>query len=173
MSVQPLSKLRNSNPRTVEEACALVKHVESLFNPWNVDALVAGFVPDCVVRFGDLPEFRGHDALRKFFTARSQRQKNYTLVKTLKAVMDDTICNTWEGQWEDPPQAGRWLGSVAKHGSCGMARLPCGRRHLTRPRPAHPARRKICSPDRCPKRQRFRPSSGNLRGCGRRFSLEQ
>jgi nuclear transport factor 2 (NTF2) superfamily protein len=101
MSVQPLSKSRNGNPRTIDEARALVKYVESLFNPWNVDALVAGFVPDCVVRFGDLPEFRGHDALRKFFTARSQRQKHYTLVKTLKAFTSDTICNTWEGQWED------------------------------------------------------------------------
>ena len=110
MSVQPLSKSKNSNPRTMEEARAVVKHVESLFNPWNVDALVAGFVPDCVVRFGDLPEFRGHDALRKFFTARSQRQKNYTLVKTLKAVMDDTICNTWEGQWEDPATGRKMAG---------------------------------------------------------------
>jgi nuclear transport factor 2 (NTF2) superfamily protein len=101
MSVQTLSKSESGNPRTVEEARALVKYVESLFMPWNVEGLVAGFTPDCVVRFGDLPEFRGHDALRKFFTARSQRQKDYKLTKTLKSLAGDTICNVWEGTWED------------------------------------------------------------------------
>ena len=45
---------RPSNPRTVEEARAFVKHVESLFMPWNIDALVDGFTDDCVVRFGTL-----------------------------------------------------------------------------------------------------------------------
>ena len=40
------------NLRTAEEARALVAHVESLFMPWNIDALVAGFTDDCVVRFG-------------------------------------------------------------------------------------------------------------------------
>lgn len=79
----------------------MVKYVESLFNPWNVEALVDGFTPDCVIRFCDLPEFHGQEALRKFFTARSQRQKGYTLVKTLKSLMNDTISNTWEGHWED------------------------------------------------------------------------
>ena len=43
MSVQPLRKEGARNPRTAEEAKALVKHVESLFMPWNIDALVAGF----------------------------------------------------------------------------------------------------------------------------------
>lgn len=79
----------------------MVKYVESLFNPWNVDSLVDGFTPDCVVCFCDLPEFKGHDRLRSFFVARSRRQKNYTLVKTLRSLMNDTICNTWEGKWED------------------------------------------------------------------------
>lgn len=101
MVVQPLAKSNNRNPGTMEEARALVKHVESLFNPWNVDALVDGFTPDCLVRFGDLAELRGREPLRKFFTARSQRQRGYTLIKTLKSLMNDTICNTWEGQWED------------------------------------------------------------------------
>lgn len=101
MSAQTLAKTASGNPRTLEEARALVKYVESLFMPWNVDGLVAGFTPDCVVRFGDLPEFRGHEALRKFFTARSQRQRNYQLTKTLKSLAGDTICNVWEGTWED------------------------------------------------------------------------
>jgi hypothetical protein len=35
MSVRPLRKEGDRNPRTAEEAKALVKHVESLFMPWN------------------------------------------------------------------------------------------------------------------------------------------
>ena len=70
MSVETLSR----NPRTVDEAKALVKHVESLFLKRNVVALVAGFTDDCVIRFGTVPEFRGLAALRDFFTTRSKRQ---------------------------------------------------------------------------------------------------
>jgi hypothetical protein len=71
MSVQPLRKDGDRNPRTAEEAKALVKHVETLFMPWNIDALVGGFTDDCVVRFGTVPEFRGREALRAFFAART------------------------------------------------------------------------------------------------------
>src|SRR5262252_9689394 len=79
MSVQPLRKEADRNPRTAEEAKALVKHVESLFMPWNIDALVAGFTDDCVVRFGTVSELHGRKALREFFTTRSARQWNYRL----------------------------------------------------------------------------------------------
>ena len=99
MPVQQLENTEAVNPRTMEEAQALVKHVESLFMPWNVEALVGGFTSDCIIRFGDLPEFGGHDALRRFFTARSERQRNYRLTKTLRGLMGDTICNSWEGAW--------------------------------------------------------------------------
>jgi len=54
-----------------------------------------------VVRFGDLPEFRGRAELEKFFRARAERQKGYWLRKQLKSLMVDTIANTWEGEWED------------------------------------------------------------------------
>jgi hypothetical protein len=67
MSVQTAGKAASRNPQTIEEARAFVKHVESLFMPWNVEAIVAGFTEDCVVRFGDLPEFRGRAELEKFF----------------------------------------------------------------------------------------------------------
>jgi hypothetical protein len=43
--------MAGQNPRTVEEACAFVAHVESLFMPWNIEALLAGFTDDCVVKF--------------------------------------------------------------------------------------------------------------------------
>ena len=88
MSVQPLRKEGDQNPRTAEEAKALVKQVESPFMPWNIDALVAGFTDDCIVRFGTVPEFRGRDALRAFFTARSGKQKGYRLKKSFRAMVN-------------------------------------------------------------------------------------
>ncbi len=101
MSVQPLRAEQSRNPRTPEEARALVKHVESLFMPWNIEALVQGFTEDCVVRFGSVPEFRGRDAVRAFFTARSGRQRNYRLAKELRALDGDVITNIWNGSWQD------------------------------------------------------------------------
>jgi nuclear transport factor 2 (NTF2) superfamily protein len=89
------------NPSTVEEARAFVARVESLFMPWDIPALLAGFTDDCVVRFGDLPEFRGKAALEKLFRSRSERQKDYRLRKEFRALMGDTIANYWEGDWED------------------------------------------------------------------------
>jgi nuclear transport factor 2 (NTF2) superfamily protein len=93
--------MTDRNPRTVEEARALVARVESLFMPWDIPALLAGFTDDCVVRFGDLPEFRGKAALEKLFRGRSERQKDYRLRKEFRALMGDIIANYWEGEWED------------------------------------------------------------------------
>jgi nuclear transport factor 2 (NTF2) superfamily protein len=101
MSSQPLRSDGDRNPRTAEEARNLVKYVESLFMPWNIDALVDGFTDDCVVRFGTLPEFRGRQALRKFFSARSSKQKGYRLTKQFRTLVNDTMTNIWDGEWED------------------------------------------------------------------------
>jgi nuclear transport factor 2 (NTF2) superfamily protein len=84
------------NPRTAEEARALVARVEALFMPWNIPALLDGFTDDCIVRFGDMPEFRGRAALKRLFRARGERQKNYRLRKEFRGLMDDTIANYWE-----------------------------------------------------------------------------
>ena len=59
MTTVPMAKQGDRNPRTIEECRSFVAYVESLFMPWNVDALVDGFTEDCVVRFGIVPEFRG------------------------------------------------------------------------------------------------------------------
>ena len=101
MVSQAAKKERDMNPRTIEQAQAFVAHVQSLFMPWNIDALVDGFTDDCVVRFGVIPELRGHDALRKFFTARSARQKGYRLNKRFCTLMGDLMSNVWDGEWED------------------------------------------------------------------------
>lgn len=89
------------NPQTVEEARAFVAHVEGLFMPWNIPALLDGFTDDCVVRFGDMPEFRGKAALEKLFRSRAERQIGYRLKKELRALSGDLIANYWEGEWQD------------------------------------------------------------------------
>jgi len=89
------------NPQTIDEARAFVAHVQSLFMPWDIPALLAGFTEDCVVRFGDLPEMRGKAALEQLFRSRSERQKDYRLKKELRALAGDTIANYWEGEWQD------------------------------------------------------------------------
>lgn len=93
--------MTGQNPRTVEEARAFVAHVESLFMPWDIEALLAGFTEDCVVRFGDLPELRGKPALEDLFQSRMGRQVDYRLKKEFRALMGDTIANYWDGWWED------------------------------------------------------------------------
>lgn len=100
MTAQALRTEAGRNPRTIEEARAIVAHVEKLFMPWNIDALVEGFTQDCEVRFGNV-QLRGRDALRAFFQARSARQRNYRLRKRLRAFAGDMLTNIWEGEWED------------------------------------------------------------------------
>jgi nuclear transport factor 2 (NTF2) superfamily protein len=100
----------SQNPRTEDEARAFVAHVESLFMPWNIDALLAGFTEDCVVKFGDLPEFKGKSALEKLFRGRMERQKGYRLKKEFRALAGDTIANYWEGWWEDTLTAKKMQG---------------------------------------------------------------
>lgn len=90
-----------NNPANVEEAKALVRTVQNLFMPWNVEGIVSGFTSDAIVRFGDLPEMRGTEVLEKFFRARSLKQMDYKLAKTFHAMTDDKICNSWTGTWQD------------------------------------------------------------------------
>lgn len=100
----------NGNPRSSDEARALVKYVESLFMPWNIDGLVDGFTEDCVVRFGTVAEIRGRPALRDFFLARLAKQKNYRLRKAFRSLYHDTITNVWDGEWEDATSGAKMKG---------------------------------------------------------------
>ena len=95
--------MAGQNPRTQDEARVFVAHVESLFMPWNIGALLAGFTDDCIVKFGDLPEITGKTALEKLFRSRMERQKDYRLKKELRTLAGDQIANYWEGWWEDRP----------------------------------------------------------------------
>ncbi len=80
MTAQALGTGAGRNSRTIEEARAFVAYVESLFMPWNIDALVEGFTQDCEVRFGNV-QLRGRDALRAF--------------------SGDMLTNIWESEWDD------------------------------------------------------------------------
>ena len=93
--------MAGKNPQTIDEAKAFVAHVQSLFMPWDIPGLLAGFTDDCVIRFGDLPEFRGKTELEKLFRSRSERQKDYRLRKELRVFGPDMLANYWEGEWED------------------------------------------------------------------------
>jgi nuclear transport factor 2 (NTF2) superfamily protein len=92
---------------------ALLRAVEDMFHRRDIEALVNGFTEDCVVRFAELPERRGRQALRELFTARLARQKNYRLKKTCLALEGNALANVWDGTWEDrdtgKPMAGRGL----------------------------------------------------------------
>jgi nuclear transport factor 2 (NTF2) superfamily protein len=88
-------------PKTVEQAEALVRHVESLCMPWDVDGMAAGFKEDYVARFGLLPKTHGRAAVREFFRKRSEERKNYRLRRTLCAMMGATSAIDWVGTWED------------------------------------------------------------------------
>jgi nuclear transport factor 2 (NTF2) superfamily protein len=101
VAVQAKRANARDNPHSDDEARALVRHVESLFMPWNIDALVDGFTEDCVVRFGTVAEFRGRENLREFFIARSAKQIDYRLTKQFRSLSGDTIANIWDGEWQD------------------------------------------------------------------------
>jgi nuclear transport factor 2 (NTF2) superfamily protein len=110
MSTEPAPKTAATNPRTAGEARAFVRHVESLFMPWNVAAILDGFTEDCVVRFGTHPEIRGRAGLEKFLRARSARQRGYRLRKEFRALSGDVIANSWDGDWEDAETGAKMTG---------------------------------------------------------------
>ena len=88
MTEQLGRKKEDCNPRTSEEARSYV----------------------AFVRFGVIPEFRGHDTLRKFFTARSAKQRGYRLRKQFRTLMNDVMTNIWDGEWEDADTSQRMRG---------------------------------------------------------------
>jgi len=88
-------------PWTREQAEALLRAVEELFHKVDIDGLVNGFTPDCVFRFGEMPEQTGREAVRALFEARMARQQDYRLSKTLLALDGNRLANSWEGTWTD------------------------------------------------------------------------
>jgi nuclear transport factor 2 (NTF2) superfamily protein len=94
-----------------DEATRLVQDVEDAFGAADLDRIAQGFTEDAVARFADFPEMRGRAAIMSFLSARFARTKDYRLKKTLHALMDDCLANTWDASWEDArtgkPMVGR------------------------------------------------------------------
>src|SRR5437899_12909130 len=82
------------------QANAMLRTVEVMFHRRDIDALVNGFTEDCVFSFAEQPEQRGRDSLRKFFTARLERQKNYQLNKTLLRLERNLFAHICDVPWD-------------------------------------------------------------------------
>ena len=145
MSVQPLRKEGHQNPRTAEEAKALVKQVESLFMPWNIDALVSGFTDDCIVRFG---------TVRSFAVATRCAPSSPRAAASRRATASRKASGRWSTtpsptsgkvNGRTPRRAPPCAASALKSGSCATARSRCGREHSI---PGAPTRR-TASPTFC------------------------
>ena len=112
MSAQPLRQAAGRNPRTIEEAREFVKYVESLFMPWNIDALVEGFTDDCIVRFGTVPEFKGR-AGAQYVLQGAQRQAEAlspeeAISHSYERHNDERMERRMGGRRQQRPHAGSW-----------------------------------------------------------------
>ena len=90
-----------SGSMTEEQARQKWSNVEQIINQGDIDKTVAGFDDNVVVRFADLPEMRGKDALTEFFKAVFAARKGYRINKTFKSVANNIIGGLWEGEWID------------------------------------------------------------------------
>ena len=86
---------------TKEQAQQMWKDAERAINECQVDAILASFADDAVVRFADFPEMRGIDQISKFMRARFARQRDYRIRKIFKSTADNIIGGLWEGEWTD------------------------------------------------------------------------
>ena len=84
-----------------DRALKMVAAAEKTFGERDIDAIMADFTDDVVVRFADQPEICGKEDVRKLLEARFSRQKGYRLKKRLRMLEGNMIGNSWEGEWED------------------------------------------------------------------------
>jgi nuclear transport factor 2 (NTF2) superfamily protein len=95
---------------SIEEARRLVKSVEEAFAAADVPRILSGYTNDVVIRFADVPEIKGIAGAEKFLRARFARQRNYSLRKSLRAIMGNIVGNYWEGEWEDAQTGKQMVG---------------------------------------------------------------
>jgi nuclear transport factor 2 (NTF2) superfamily protein len=86
---------------TDDEAEGLMREAEAAFGAADVERILAMFTDDVVVHYADLPEMRGLPAYAEFLRGRLERQRNYRPSKTLRAVTNDLIVDSWDGTWTD------------------------------------------------------------------------
>lgn len=86
---------------TREEALKVVQRAEDTFNRGDIDAVLGRYADDVVIRFSGIAEIRGKAAAEKFLRARTARQLNYKLKKTLCMVDGPRIGATYTVSWDD------------------------------------------------------------------------
>ena len=95
---------------TRDEARKIVQRAEDTFNRGDVAAILGRYADDIVIRFAGIPEIRGKAAAERFLRARSARQKNYRVKKTLFMVEGFKIGATYTVRWEDAKTGKAMLG---------------------------------------------------------------
>lgn len=95
---------------SIESAQKMMKANERNFGAQDIPTIMAGYTDDVVVHYADFPEIRGKEDLETFLRARFARMTNYKLSKTIDAVYENTIVNSWEGQWIDSKTAKKMSG---------------------------------------------------------------
>ncbi|MGI9613292.1 MAG: nuclear transport factor 2 family protein [Acidimicrobiales bacterium] len=86
---------------TETEARELLRTYERLFSSQDVPEILSGFSPEAEVVFADVPSLKGTDEIENFLRTRFARQRDYTLTKTLRSVVDNVVIGTWDGWWTD------------------------------------------------------------------------
>jgi ketosteroid isomerase-like protein len=109
---------KGEDPWSREQVAGLLRAVEDMFHRRDIEALVHGFTEDCVVRFSEQPELRGRDALRKLFTARLSRQKNYRLQKTLRPSRGTSSLMSGRAPGRTTKPASAWRAAGSRCGGC-------------------------------------------------------
>jgi hypothetical protein len=127
MPVQPLRKEGDRNLQTAEEAITFVKHVESLFMPWNIDALVGGFTEDCVVVLARCRSFtvERNYALSSLRAAASKKATGSRKVSARWRTTPSPMFGKANG-WT-PKAAPPCAASASKFGLCATAKSRSGR----------------------------------------------
>src|SRR5262245_9723577 len=93
-AVQRAASSANQEATAWDEAADRLGNAARIWEEKNVSAIVAGFTEDCVVRYADLPIFRGRAALAKFLDARFRRAKDYKIEKTLLVTHENRTANS-------------------------------------------------------------------------------
>lgn len=95
---------------TFHDAEAVIERAQRLMNAGDLAEVTTTFAADAAVRFDDLPDAWGRSPLETFLMARFARQKNHRLQKQLRAVTDNIVACTWEGEWDDGQNGRRMQG---------------------------------------------------------------
>jgi len=91
----------NAGELTFRDAEALIERAQRLMSAGDIADVTTTFASDVVVKFADLPKTCGTPSLEAFLMARFARQKNHRLRKQLRAVSDNVVACSWEGEWDN------------------------------------------------------------------------